>query len=122
MSEVAPKSGEFMDGKLWFTRKLKAVTVGLTSAAIEELGEIEDLTLPSDGDDFEKGEVMVTVEGTHGSLEVIAPASGLVQEVNSALQSEPGVVSEDPLEEGWLVKLEIQDTSDLKEFRVQEDE
>lgn len=115
-ADVAPKNGEFMDGKLWFHRKGSAVTVGVTSLAIEEVGAVESVDLPSEGDDFEKGDVIATVDGTNGKLEVTAPASGFVQEVNEAVSSEPDVVSDDPLEEGWLIKLEVQDTSDLKEF------
>jgi glycine cleavage system H protein len=121
--DIAPKEGEFQDGKLWFHRKLSHVTVGLTMAAIEEIGPVESVSLPSDGDDFEKGDVVATVEGTNGTLEVTAPAAGFVKEMNEALNEEPDIVSEDPLEEGWLVKLEVQDTSDLKEYAspVEED-
>jgi glycine cleavage system H protein len=120
--DIAPKEGEYQDGKLWFHRKLAHVTIGLTSAAIEEIGSVESVDLPSDGDDFEKGDVVATVEGTNGTLEVTAPASGFVKEMNEALNEEPAIVSEDPLEEGWLIKLEVQDTSDLKEFATPVDE
>ena len=116
MAEVAPKNGEFHEGKLWFQRKGSTVLVGLTSSAIEEIGEIESIEFPDEGDDFEKGEVLVTVEGTNGKLEVSTPAAGIVQEINEAAKEEPEMVSEDPLEEGWLVKIEIEDTSDLREF------
>lgn len=116
MSDIAPKGGEFHDGKLWFHRKGSIVTLGVTSLGIEEIGEVESVDFPDEGADFQKGEVLLTVDGTHGKLEVSTPASGIVQEVNSAAQEEPGMVSEDPLEEGWLVKLEIEDTSDLKEL------
>jgi glycine cleavage system H protein len=116
MSEVAPKSGEFSDGKFWFTRKGTLITVGVTSGAIEDIGAVESIDLPEAETDFDKGEVVVTVEGTRGSLEVITPAAGLIQEVNDTLKEEPDRLSEDPLEEGWLVKIEIQDTTDLKEF------
>jgi glycine cleavage system H protein len=92
------------------------VTVGLTNSAIEELGEIEGVELPSEGDDFDKGDVVVTVEGTKGAFEVTTPAAGVINEINESAKGEPTMISEDPLEEGWLVKLEIQDTSDLKEF------
>ena len=64
---------------------------------------------------------MLTVDGTNGKLEVVSPATGIVSEVNEAAKEEPDMVSEDPLEEGWLIKLEIEDTSDLKEFRADED-
>lgn len=116
MSEAAPKNGEFCEGKLWFQRKGTTVTVGMTSLAIEEVGDVETVEFPNEGDDFEKGDVVVTVDGSGGKFEVITPASGIIQEVNEAAKEAPDVVSEDPLEEGWLVKLEIQDPSDLKEF------
>ena len=118
MAEAPPKTGEFLDGKLWFTRKGTAVTLGLTNVAIEEVGTVQGIEFPDEGEDFQKGEIVVTVDGTSGKLEVIAPATGVVQEINAAAKEEPDMVSEDPLEEGWLIKLEIEDTSDLKEFVV----
>ncbi|HAR43478.1 MAG TPA: hypothetical protein DCS07_12740 [Bdellovibrionales bacterium] len=116
MSEAAPKSGEYLDGKLWFTRKAAIVTIGLTSAAIEEIGAVQKIEMPEEGDDFTKGEVVVTVTGSNSEIEVIAPASGMVHEVNSEIKEETDRVTEDPLEEGWLVKLEVEDPTELKEF------
>ena len=116
MSEIAPKNGEFQDGKLWFQRRGTTVTVGLTNTAIEEIGDIEGIELPNEGDDFDKGDVVVTIEGTKASFEVTTPAAGVIHEINDTAKTEPELVAEDPLEEGWLVKLEIQDTTDLKEF------
>jgi glycine cleavage system H protein len=119
--DAAPRSGEFLDGKLWFSRKGNIVTVGLTNLAVEEVGDVQSIEFPDEGADFVKGETVVTVDGTSGKLEVIAPATGVIQEINAAAKEEPDMVSEDPLEEGWLVKLEIEDTSDLKEFREDEE-
>ena len=117
MAEKAPKSGEYSDGKLWFERKGSTLTLGLTSAAIDHLGSIESIDLPDEDEDFDKGEVVATVEGSHGSIEVTTPAAGIVESVNSPALESPDVVTEDPLEEGWLVKIEIQDRTDLEEFR-----
>jgi glycine cleavage system H protein len=116
MSDVAPKDGEFFEGKLWFHRKGSLVTVGVTSLGIEQIGEVASVEFPDEGADFQKGEILLTVDGSLGRLEVATPASGIVQEVNEAAKDEPDMVSEDPLEEGWLVKLEIEDTSELKEL------
>jgi glycine cleavage system H protein len=113
---VAPKYGEFEENKFWFKRKLTALTVGITAQAADEIGEVQSVEFPEEGADLAKGEVVATVEGTHGTLEVTTPASGIVEAVNEALKEEPQLVSEDPGEEGWLVKLEIQDKSELKEF------
>lgn len=116
MSEVAPKNGEFQEGKLWFQRKGSSVVIGLTNSAIEDVGDVESIEFPEEGEDFDKGDAMITVEGTKGNLEITTPAAGVVQEINEAAKDEPEMISEDPLEEGWLIKLEIQDSTDLKEF------
>ncbi len=112
MSE-SPKSGEFSEGRLWFTRRNSVVTIGLTNLAIESLGAVQAIEFPSEGDDFEKGDAVLTVDGSSGKLEVTAPATGTVHEVNEAAQEEPDMVTEDPLEEGWLVKLSIEDPDEL---------
>ena len=115
MAELAPRNGEFFDGKLWFYRKGSSLTLGLTSSAVEEIGSVESIEFPSEGEDFEKGEIVVTIAGSQGQVEVMTPASGVIQEVNEAAQQEPEMVSDDPLEQGWLVKLEMQDPTDLRE-------
>ena len=114
----APREGEFLDGKAWFYRKGLTLTLGLTPAGVEELGSVESIELPDEGADFEKGNVVVTVEGSNGKVELITPATGIIHELNEAARDEPDMVTEDPLEEGWLVKLEIEDSSDLKEFTL----
>jgi glycine cleavage system H protein len=121
MAKTGPKNGEFLDGKLWFHRKGSIITLGLTSLATEEIGQVESIEFPDEGADFVKGDVVVTVEGSTGKLEVSTPASGIVHELNESARVEPDMVSEDPLEEGWLLKLEIQDASDLQEY-ANEDE
>lgn len=112
----APRSGEYMDGQAWFTRKQTVLTIGVTNAGLEDIGEVESVTLPEEGDDLSKSEVAVTIEGTSGTLELITPAAGLVHAVNERLSGSPETLSEDPLEEGWLVKIEIEDPTDLKEY------
>jgi len=114
----APREGEFLDGKAWFHRKGSTLTLGLTPAGVEELGSVETIEFPDDGDDFEKGNVVVTIDGSNGKVELIPPATGIIQELNEAAQDTPDMVTEDPLEEGWLIKLEIEDSSDLKEFTL----
>ncbi len=120
-ADIAPKNGEYFDGKLWFHRKGMVVTLGLTSLGVEEVGSVQSIEFPDEGADFGKGDTVATVDGSNGKIDVMAPATGIVQEINEAAKEEPDMVSEDPLEEGWLVKLEIEDTSDLKEFRSVED-
>jgi glycine cleavage system H protein len=122
MAKSGPKNGEYQEGKLWFHRKGSMITVGLTSLATEEIGQVESVEFPDEGSDFVKGDVVVTIDGTTGKFEVTTPASGIINEINEQAQKEPEMISEDPLEEGWLFKLEIQDISDLQEFAAEEDD
>lgn len=113
----APKSGEFNEGKLWFTRKGTTLTLaGVTDQALDEVGDVRSLDLPDTGDDFDSGEAIAVIRGANSDLELITPAAGLVQEIDQMIKAEPENLADDPTEEGWLVKLEIQDVSDLKAF------
>ncbi|MBS1961366.1 MAG: glycine cleavage system protein H [Bdellovibrionales bacterium] len=107
-----PKEGEFEGGKLWFSRRGNILTIGLTSGAIDKLGDLDGITLPEEGDHFDAGDEIVTVDGTRGSVEVTLPTKGVVLSVNP-VASDPVAVSEDPLEEGWLVRYQIEDLEAL---------
>lgn len=121
MAEAAPKSGEFSEGRLWFRRKGSVLTIGMTSHAIEILGALQTFGLPEEGEECQKGEVLTTVEGSGGSLEIVSPISGAIHEVNTALEEEPEIASEDPLEEGWLLKIQIEDQSELQDLVEDQD-
>src|SRR5689334_22640938 len=95
MTETIPKKGEFLDGKLWFHRVNSTITVGLTDSAIEEIGSVEAIDFPGEGESFESGSVILSVDGTHGKLDVLAPADGTVQEINEILNDEPDMIAED---------------------------
>jgi glycine cleavage system H protein len=118
----APREGEFEEGKLFFSRKGGVVVVSLTASAAEEIGSVESVSLPSEDDRFEKGDVVATVEGTTGTLEVPAPAGGVIVSVNDNLESAPELASEDPLETGWLFELEMEDSTELLEYAEGEEE
>jgi glycine cleavage system H protein len=110
-----PKEGEFEKGQLWYSRRGNVLTIGLTSSAIDKLGELDGITLPEEGDHFDAGDEIVTVDGTRGSVEVVLPSKGVVLAVNP-VANDPAAVSEDPLEEGWLVKYQIEDLETLLEL------
>ncbi|MEK6706083.1 MAG: glycine cleavage system protein H [Bdellovibrionota bacterium] len=116
MSDGAPSGGEYLGGRLWFELKNTVVILGVTDFVIEQIGSVESVEFPDEGQDFNKGDVIATLEGSNGSFEVTAPASGAIQEINEAVRFEPERVSEDPTDEGWLVKFRIKDTTDLKEY------
>ncbi len=112
----APKEGEFEEGKIWFRRRGKTITLGLTAAGVAEVGEVERIEMPGLEDRFDKGDVCLTVEGSNGNLEVPTPATGTVSSVNDNLNSAPELASEDSDESGWLIEIDIEDSTELMEY------
>ena len=82
-------------------------TIGLTDYLQEKLGEIYGLKLPEEGEELIKEEAFSVVEARNGRRELKAPVSGEVIEVNYEAMEVPEIVNEDPLSEGWLVKVEM---------------
>lgn len=80
--------------------------VGLTDYAIEQLGDIVFLELPSTGDEFEKGETFANIESVKAASEIYMPVSGKIVEVNGGLVDAPEKLNEDCYEGGWLVKIQ----------------
>ncbi len=91
------------------------VTIGITSYAKEALGELVYVESPEVGDDITKGDDFAVVESVKVASEVYSPVSGSIVEVNSALQDEPEIMK-DSLNAGWIVKIKIRDTSELKDL------
>jgi glycine cleavage system H protein len=100
----------------WVRVEGKIATVGITDYAQEELGDIVNIELPSEGDEVHKDEPLGTVESVKASSEVFAPISGTVTEVNEPLMDAPETINEDPFDEGWMVRVEMSNPAELKEL------
>lgn len=98
----------------------KVATCGITDFAQAALGDIVFVDLPEVGDDFEAGESFGSVESVKAASDVYAPVSGTVVEVNDALSDEPGVVNESPEDQGWFIKIEMEDESELEKLLTPE--
>ena len=97
--------------------------VGISDFAQSELGDIAYVELPARGARVLRGEVVCTVDSLKSSSEIYAPVSGVVVDLNSVLASEQGctLVNRDPLGEGWLVIIEMQDPEELKLLLAEEE-
>jgi glycine cleavage system H protein len=96
-------------------------TIGLTDFLQEKLGEIYSLRLPEEGEEFVKDEAFGIVEGKNGRRELKAPVSGEVLEVNYEAAEVPEIVNEDPLSEGWLLKIELGSSPEFDELFTEEE-
>jgi glycine cleavage system H protein len=88
-------------------------TVGITSYAAEQLGDVVYVELPEVGKTLAKGSEAAVVESVKAASEVYAPVSGEVTETNTALDGAPATVNEGAETSGWFLKLRLSDTSEL---------
>jgi glycine cleavage system H protein len=87
--------------------------IGITDYAQDQLGELVYVELPEIDKELGAGSDAVVIESVKAAGEVKAPVSGIVVEVNEALADEPEKVNNDPMGDGWFIKMKITDTSEL---------
>jgi glycine cleavage system H protein len=92
------------------------VTVGITDYAQNKIGDITYIELPEEDEEVEKGTSFAEIEHHKGVEEVYCPVGGRIVEVNSALVESPELINQDPYEDGWLIKVEANDPSDLEDL------
>lgn len=97
----------------WVRVQDKVATIGISDFAQEELGDIVNVELPEEGDDFAKDEAFGAVESVKASSEVFTPVSGKVIEINEPLFDTPELLNEDPYDEGWMIKVELSDLAEI---------
>jgi len=97
--------------------------VGLSDFAQSELGEIAYVELPLVGRKVTRGDVVGTVDSLKSSSEIYAPVSGTIVEVNAGLTAEQNasLLNRDPLGEGWLVVIEMEDPGELDSLLPEEE-
>jgi len=97
----------------WVRVEGDTATIGISTHAASELGDVVFVELPEAGKKLEKGDEAGVVESVKAASEVYSPLSGEVVEINAALEDAPQTVNEAPEGEGWFFKLKLSDKSQL---------
>jgi glycine cleavage system H protein len=97
----------------WVRVKENLATVGITDHAQHQLGDVVYVELPKVGDKFEASEPFGSVESVKAVSEIYMPLAGSVVEVNDSLNDSPELVNEDPYGEGWMIRLKIDNPSQV---------
>jgi glycine cleavage system H protein len=97
----------------WARIEGDSATFGITWYAQDQLGEVVFFDPPQVGATIAKDQPYAEVESVKAVSDVVAPLSGEVLEVNSALAESPEQVNQDPYGEGWLVKVRLSDPSEV---------
>lgn len=96
----------------WFLKQNSKGVVGVSSYAVEQLGDVVHVELPTVGTNLAKGEAFGTIESTKTVSDIYSPCDGKVVAVNNKLVEEPEVLSDDPYKSGWLIEIEVGDNQD----------
>jgi glycine cleavage system H protein len=88
-------------------------TIGITSFAADELGDIVFVELPEVGAALSQFASFGVVESVKAVSDLFAPVSGEVVEVNASLRESPELLNADPFGDGWIARLELADRGEL---------
>ena len=90
-----------------------SATIGISDYATGELGDIVYIELPEPGARVKQMDPIGTIEAVKTVAELFSPVSGEVLEVNEEIVSNPEIVNKDPYEEGWFIKIKMEDPGEL---------
>ena len=96
----------------WVRVEGPIATIGITSFAADELGDIVYVELPEVGSQLKQFTGFGVVESVKAVSDLYAPISGTVTEVNDALRSGPELLNTDPFGTGWIAKVELADPTE----------
>ena len=97
----------------WISVDGNIAKIGITDYAQGELGDIVYVDIDSDLSDITKDEPFGTIEAVKTVSDLSGPFSGKVIELNTTLQDSPELINIDPYGEGWMLKVEILDPSEI---------
>lgn len=110
-----PEDLKYTDDHEWVRVEGNIATIGVTDHAASELGDVVYIDIEMDGE-VSKGDTIGTIEAVKTVADMFSPISGKIKEINTALNDNPEVVNSSAYTDGWIVKIEISDISELDEL------
>lgn len=105
---------KFTEDHEWLNIADGIATVGITTHAVEQLGDLVFVDLPETGATLAQNDAAATVESVKAASDVYCPLDGEVVEVNEAIRNDPSIVNADPQGAGWFFKLKLSRTADAE--------
>ena len=111
-----PENLKYTKDHEWIKIDSDIATIGITSFAQSELGDIVFIDIDTEGEELEKEEVFGTIEAVKTVSDLFMPVSGEVTEFNRVLEDNPEIINTDPYGDGWIIKVCISDISTLDDL------
>ncbi len=116
MPEASPTDLKYHPAHDWARVDGDTATLGITSYAQDQLGEVVFFDPPPIGTKVTKDSAYAEIESVKAVSDVIAPLSGEIVEVNEELSGAPEQVNADPYESGWLVRIRLNDPAEIDQL------
>ena len=100
----------------WVKVEGNQATIGITDYAQGELGDIVYVEVEALGENLQKEEIFGSVEAVKTVSDLFLPVSGKITELNEDLEDKPELINEDPYGKGWIIKMEIENSTELEEL------
>ena len=111
-----PDNLKFTKDHEWLKIDGEFAYIGITDFAQGELGDVVFVEIETEGEKLAKGDAFGTIEAVKTVSDMYMPVSGEVLEVNEKLEDTPELVNNDPYGDGWMIKIKIEDASQLDEL------
>jgi glycine cleavage system H protein len=108
-----PEDLKYSEEHEWLRIEGGTAVIGITHFAQDSLGDVVFVELPEVGSDVEQFEKMGEIESVKAVSDLYCPVGGRVVEVNDSLNDSPELVNDSPYEEGWMIKVEVSDSSEI---------
>ncbi|MDB3905098.1 glycine cleavage system protein GcvH [Crocinitomicaceae bacterium] len=109
-----PENLKYTKDHEWVKIEGNIATIGVTDFAQSELGDIVFVEIETLDEELDAEEVFGSVEAVKTVSDLFMPLGGNVIEVNENIESSPELVNSDPYGEGWMIKIEIKDISEIE--------
>lgn len=96
-------------------------TVGVTDFAQSSLGDVVYVEVEAIDEEVEADEVFGTIEAVKTVSDLFQPVTGVIFEINEALENDPELVNNNPYGDGWIVKIKMSDTSEINKLMSPEE-
>jgi glycine cleavage system H protein len=100
-----PADRKYAESHEWVRMEGDLAVIGISDYAQDQLGDVVFVELPALGTTVEAGKAFGVVESVKAASDMFAPISGTVEAVNKKLTESPEMVNQDPLDEGWMIKV-----------------
>lgn len=100
----------------WISIDGDIATVGITDFAQSELGDIVYVEVDTIEENLNKDDVFGTVEAVKTVSDLFIPVSGEILEFNESLNDNPELINESPYDEGWIIKMKVENSDQLSEL------